>query len=47
MAGKVLTNSREIIRRLSASGFSLVSARGSHHKYKHADEAGWSFQDDE
>ena len=36
MAKTVLTNSRDIIRRLEADGFGLVSVRGSHHKYRHA-----------
>lgn len=31
----MLTDSREIIRRLEADGFLLVSVRGSHHKYRH------------
>lgn len=36
MAKTVLTNSRDIIRRLETDGFGLVSVRGSHHKYRHA-----------
>ena len=36
MARTLLTNSRDIIRRLEAGGFGLVSVRGSHHKYRHA-----------
>lgn len=33
--GKVmLTESRDIIRRLETDGFVLVSVRGSHHKYR-------------
>ena len=32
----MLRNSRDIIRRLMADGFVLVSTRGSHHKYRHA-----------
>ncbi|WP_312797824.1 type II toxin-antitoxin system HicA family toxin, partial [Tianweitania sp.] len=31
----MLKNSRDIIRRLEADGFVLVSVRGSHHKYRH------------
>lgn len=34
MAKTLLTDSREIIRRLEADGFVLVSVRGSHHKYR-------------
>ena len=30
-----LRDSQDIIRRLKADGFVLVSARGSHHKYRH------------
>lgn len=30
----VLTNSRDIIRRLEAEGWVLVSSRGSHHKFR-------------
>ncbi len=30
-------NSAEVIRRLEAAGFALVSVRGSHHKYRHPD----------
>jgi predicted RNA binding protein YcfA (HicA-like mRNA interferase family) len=33
----MLRDSRDIIRRLEQQGFSLVSVRGSHHKYRHAD----------
>lgn len=36
MAKPLLTDSREIIRRLETDGFILVSVRGSHHKYRHA-----------
>ena len=36
MAKTLLTDSRDIIRRLEADGFALVTARGSHHKYRHA-----------
>ena len=36
MANTLLTNSRDIVRRLAADGFVLVSSRGSHHKYRHA-----------
>ena len=31
----MLTNSREIKRRLEFDGYLLVSVRGSHHKYWH------------
>jgi predicted RNA binding protein YcfA (HicA-like mRNA interferase family) len=34
---KLLRDSREIIRRLAADGFVLVSTRGSHHKYRHTE----------
>jgi predicted RNA binding protein YcfA (HicA-like mRNA interferase family) len=34
MARTVLTDSRDIIRRLETDGFVLVSIRGSHHKYR-------------
>lgn len=34
---KLLRDSREITRRLVADGFVLVSTRGSHHKYRHAE----------
>ncbi len=40
MAKTLLTNSRDIIRRLDTDGFGLVSVRGSHHKYRHARAAG-------
>jgi predicted RNA binding protein YcfA (HicA-like mRNA interferase family) len=30
----ILTNSRDIIRRLEAEGWVLVSSRGSHHKFR-------------
>ncbi len=30
----VLTNSRDIIRRLEAEGWVLVSSKGSHHKFR-------------
>jgi predicted RNA binding protein YcfA (HicA-like mRNA interferase family) len=30
----MLRNSRDIVRRLEAEGFELVSIRGSHHKYR-------------
>ena len=33
----MLRDSRQIIRRLMDGGFALVSVRGSHHKYRHAD----------
>ena len=37
MAGSadMLTNSRDIIRRLLQDGFERVSVRGSHHKFVH------------
>lgn len=35
MARTLLTHSRDIVRRLEADGFQLVSTRGSHHKYRH------------
>lgn len=31
----MLTNSRDIIRRLEAEGFVLVRIRGSHYRFKH------------
>ena len=37
MAGTLLRDSRAIIRRLMDDGFVLVSTRGSHHKYRHAE----------
>ena len=37
MRGDYLRDSRQIIRRLTDTGFTLVSVRGSHHKYRHAD----------
>ena len=30
----MLRNSRDIVRRLEAEGFELVSIRGSHHKFR-------------
>ncbi len=33
----MLRDSRDIIKRLRADGFELVSVRGSHHKFRHAD----------
>lgn len=33
----MLKDSRDIIRRLQQNGFALVSTRGSHHKFRHAD----------
>lgn len=36
MANTLLTNSPDIVRRLAADGFVLVSSRGSHHEYRHA-----------
>lgn len=35
MGRGMLTDSRDIIRRLTTDGFTLVSTRGSHHKYRH------------
>jgi predicted RNA binding protein YcfA (HicA-like mRNA interferase family) len=32
----MLRDSRDIIKRLEASGFALVSVRGSHHKFRQA-----------
>lgn len=32
----MLRDSRDIVRRLRESGFELVSVRGSHHKFRHA-----------
>ncbi|MHA6689482.1 type II toxin-antitoxin system HicA family toxin [Devosia sp. A449] len=37
----VQRDSRQIIRRLLADGFILVSTRGSHHKYRHL-PSGWT-----
>jgi len=31
----VLSNSRDIIRRLQKEGFALVRVKGSHHQFKH------------
>ncbi len=31
----MLTDSRDIRRRLERDGFDLISVRGSHHKYRH------------
>jgi len=31
----MLRDSRDIIKRLEAGGFQLVSVRGSHHKFRH------------
>lgn len=31
----MLKDSRDIIKRLKADGFELVSVRGSHHKFRH------------
>lgn len=31
----MLSDSRDIIRRLQQDGFALVSTRGSHHKFRH------------
>ncbi|MDE2792451.1 MAG: type II toxin-antitoxin system HicA family toxin [Paracoccaceae bacterium] len=30
----MLTNSRDIVKRLKAEGFKLVSVKGSHHKFR-------------
>lgn len=32
----MLKDSRDIIKRLKAEGFELVSVRGSHHKFRHS-----------
>ena len=32
----MLRDSRDIIRRLKGDGFELLSVRGSHHKFRHA-----------
>ncbi|MEP3439697.1 MAG: type II toxin-antitoxin system HicA family toxin [Hoeflea sp.] len=32
----MLRDSRDIIKRLKADGFELVSTRGSHHKFRHS-----------
>ncbi len=32
----MLRNSRDIVKRLKAEGFELVSAKGSHHKFRKA-----------
>lgn len=37
MGKPILTQSRDVIRRLEADGYTLVSVRGSHHKYRHAE----------
>ena len=31
---RMLRNSREIVKRLEAEGFELVSVKGSHHKFR-------------
>ena len=31
---RMLRNSRDIVRRLKAEGFELVSVKGSHHKFR-------------
>ncbi|MCJ7529048.1 MAG: type II toxin-antitoxin system HicA family toxin [Methyloceanibacter sp.] len=35
----MLRDSRDIVRRLERDGFDLVSARGSHHKFRHRERA--------
>jgi len=32
----MLKDSRDIIKKLKADGFELVSVRGSHHKFRHS-----------
>jgi predicted RNA binding protein YcfA (HicA-like mRNA interferase family) len=36
----MLTNSRDIIRRLEKEGWRLVRSRGSHHQFKHPKRLG-------
>lgn len=36
----MLTNSRDIIRRLEKEGWRLVRTRGSHHQFKHPSKPG-------
>jgi len=38
----MLKDSRDIIKRLKAAGFELVSVRGSHHKLRHPGGGGLS-----
>ena len=33
----MLRNSREIVKRLKAEGYELVSVKGSHHKFRNGD----------
>jgi predicted RNA binding protein YcfA (HicA-like mRNA interferase family) len=35
----ILTNSRDIIRRLEAEGWLLMSSKGSHHKFRRDDQS--------
>jgi len=37
MKRALLRDSRDLARRLTNDGFILVSVRGSHHKYRHAE----------
>lgn len=34
MAAPILTNSKDIVRRLLAEGWEAVSSKGSHHKFR-------------
>jgi predicted RNA binding protein YcfA (HicA-like mRNA interferase family) len=36
----MLTNSRDIIRRLEKEGWRLVRVKGSHHQFKHSQRSG-------
>jgi predicted RNA binding protein YcfA (HicA-like mRNA interferase family) len=36
----MLTNSRDIIRRLKKEGWRLVRSKGSHHQFKHPQKPG-------
>ena len=36
----MLTNSREIIRRLENEGWRLARSKGSHHQFKHPNKPG-------
>lgn len=35
----ILTNSRDIVRRLEAEGWVLVTTKGSHHKFRREDQS--------
>lgn len=37
MKKTLLRDSKDLVRRLVENGFILVSVRGSHHKYRHAE----------